>query len=308
MPGKLRIRSGIMGDIVNSQPLYVGAPNGRLYTTANFTGASAYAAFAAQQANRVPVVYVGANDGMLHAFDANTGKEIFAFVPRAAMPKLLEYTDQNYVHQYYVDGELTAADIYDTKLGWRSVLVGTLGRGGKGLFALDVTDPSNIRLLWDKTSADIGGLGNTLSKPMIVQTSDGTWSVLLGNGPNSTADNAQLIVMNLLTGHAAQVPVSKTSNNGLSGVFPWSSQSNGITDRVYAGDLLGTLWRFTFSDNAWKVVPLFTATYQGRHSRSAQLRWGPLSAPRGGCGFSLGQGECCLRMIWITRRYRAGMA
>ncbi|TWP34244.1 PilC/PilY family type IV pilus protein, partial [Xylella fastidiosa] len=74
-----------------------------------------------------------------------TGKEIFAFVPRAAMPKLLEYTDQNYVHQYYVDGELTAADIYDTKLGWRSVLVGTLGRGGKGLFALDVTDPSNIR-------------------------------------------------------------------------------------------------------------------------------------------------------------------
>ncbi|TWP32925.1 hypothetical protein FNS29_10730, partial [Xylella fastidiosa subsp. fastidiosa] len=91
-----------------------------------------------------------------------------------------------------------------------------------------------IRLLWDKTSADIGGLGNTLSKPMIVQTSDGTWSVLLGNGPNSTADNAQLIVMNLLTGHAAQVPVSKTSNNGLSGVFPWSSQSNGITDRVYA--------------------------------------------------------------------------
>ncbi len=157
MPGKLRIRSGIMGDIVNSQPLYVGAPNGRLYTTANFTGASAYAAFAAQQANRVPVVYVGANDGMLHAFDANTGKEIFAFVPRAAMPKLLEYTDQNYGHQYYVDGELTAADIYDTKLGWRSVLVGTLGRGGKGLFALDVTDPSNIRLLWDKTSADIGG-------------------------------------------------------------------------------------------------------------------------------------------------------
>ncbi|TNV98099.1 hypothetical protein C5H21_10225 [Xylella fastidiosa] len=264
VPGKLRIRSGIMGDIVNSQPLYVGAPNGRLYTTANFTGASAYAAFAAQQANRVPVVYVGANDGMLHAFDANTGKEIFAFVPRAAMPKLLEYTDQNYVHQYYVDGELTAADIYDTKLGWRSVLVGTLGRGGKGLFALDVTDPSNIRLLWDKTSADIGGLGNTLSKPMIAQTSDGTWSVLLGNGPNSTADNAQLIVMNLLTGHAAQVPVSKTSNNGLSGVFPWSSQSNGITDRVYAGDLLGTLWRFTFSDNAWKVAPLFTATYQGK--------------------------------------------
>ncbi|TWP32315.1 PilC/PilY family type IV pilus protein, partial [Xylella fastidiosa] len=56
----------------------------------------------------------------------------------------------------------------------------------------------------------------------------------------------------------------KTSNNGLSGVFPWSSQSNGITDRVYAGDLLGTLWRFTFSDNAWKVAPLFTATYQGK--------------------------------------------
>ncbi|HHW4681284.1 MAG TPA: pilus assembly protein, partial [Xylella taiwanensis] len=121
-PGKLRVRSGLMGDIVNSQPLYVGAPNPRLYTSAGFTGASAYAAFAAVQANRVPVVYVGANDGMLHAFNANNGTEMFAFVPQAAMPRLLEYTDRDYVHQYYVDGELTAADIYDTTLRtWRSV-------------------------------------------------------------------------------------------------------------------------------------------------------------------------------------------
>ncbi|MCD8456066.1 pilus assembly protein [Xylella taiwanensis] len=264
-PGKLRVRSGLMGDIVNSQPLYVGAPNPRLYTAARFSGASAYAAFAAVQANRVPVIYVGANDGMLHAFNANNGTEIFAFVPQAAMPRLLEYTDQNYVHQYYVDGELTAADIYDTTLRtWRSVLVGTLGRGGTGVFALDVTDPSNIGVLWDKTSTDISGLGNILNKPMIVQTSDGTWSVLLGNGPNSTADNAQLIVINLLTGQATQIAVSKASSNGLSGVLPWSSQGNGITDRVYAGDLLGTLWRFSLTDRVWKAEPMFNAEYQGK--------------------------------------------
>ncbi|HHW4685758.1 MAG TPA: pilus assembly protein, partial [Xylella sp.] len=264
-PGRLRIRSGLMGDIVNSQPLYVGAPNPRLYASAGFTGASAHAAFAGTQADRVPVVYVGANDGMLHAFNANNGKEIFAFIPQAVMPRLLEYTDQNYVHQYYVDGELTVADVYDRTLRtWRSVLVGTMGRGGKGVFALDVTDPFNIVLLWDKTSVDLSGLGNVLGKPTIAQTSDGTWSVLLGNGPNSTSDAAQLIDIDVLTGQSTQIIVGKASNNGLSGVLAWSSQGNGITDRIYAGDLLGTLWRFSLTDGVWEVAPMFSAAYQGK--------------------------------------------
>lgn len=120
-----------MGDIVNSQPVYVGAPNSRLYAAATFTGASAYPAFAAVQASRTPTIYVGANDGMLHGFNAGTGAETFAFVPKGAMTNLLAYTNQNYEHKYYVDGELTVSDIYDTVNGrWRSILVGTLGRGG----------------------------------------------------------------------------------------------------------------------------------------------------------------------------------
>lgn len=261
--GTLRTRTGIMGDIVNSQPVYVGSPNARLYTTATFTGASAYATFAASNAQRAPMLYVGANDGMLHAFDATTGAEKFAFVPKAAMTGLLDYTDPNYQHRYYVDGELTVSDVY---IGgsWRSVLVGTMGRGGSGMFALDVTDPNNISLLWDKTSADITQLGNNLGKPIIGQLADGQWYAMLGNGPNSTSDSAYLILVNISGGAATQIAAGTGSNNGLSGVLAWSSNNNFIVDRLYAGDLAGNLWAFDMSGTRGTARRLFSASYASK--------------------------------------------
>ncbi|WP_267106939.1 pilus assembly protein [Xanthomonas sacchari] len=263
--GVLRTRSGILGDIVNSQPVYVGAPNPRLYTTATFNGASAYASFAAAKSTRAPMIYVGANDGMLHGFDASTGAEKFAFVPKAAMTGLLDYTDPNYQHRYYVDGELTVSDVYSGG-SWRSVLIGTMGRGGKGMFALDVTDPNNITLLWDKTSTttDLVGLGNNLGKPIIGQLANGQWYAMLGNGPNSSGDSADLILVNAITGASSRIQTGSSGNNGLSGVLAWSSNNDFIVDRLYAGDLNGNVWRFDMSGATGTVRQLFSANYASK--------------------------------------------
>ncbi|MEA9748589.1 pilus assembly protein [Xanthomonas campestris pv. raphani] len=260
--GTLRTRTGIMGDIVNSQPVYVGAPNSRLYAAATFTGASAYPAFAAVQASRTPTIYVGANDGMLHGFNAGTGAETFAFVPKGAMTNLLAYTNQNYEHKYYVDGELTVSDIYDTVNGrWRSILVGTLGRGGRGAFALDVTDPGNVTLLWDKTSGEITSMGNNLGKPIIGQLTSGAWFAMIGNGPNSPGDGAGLVLIGLLTGAVTEINTGSIGSNGLSGVLAWSSANNSIVDRIYAGDLKGNMWRFSMAGTVATVTRLFTASF-----------------------------------------------
>lgn len=241
--GSFRNRRGILGDIVNSQPTYVGAPNSRLYAGQSFAGASAYPAFASAQSSRTPVLFVGANDGMMHAFNANTGREMFAFVPTEGMSKLHgagNYSDPNYEHKYTVDGSLTAADWYNGS-SWKTVVVGTMGRGGKSVFAFDVTNPASPTLMWEINNA---AFGNNIGQPIVAQVADGDWRVLLGNGPNSTAGIAQLVMIRLSNGTVSTVSTGVGADNGLSGVNAWSSHGDGIVDTVYAGDLKGNLWRF----------------------------------------------------------------
>lgn len=241
--GPFRNRRSVLGDIVNSQPTFVGAPNSRLHVGQTFSGASSYPAFAAAQASRTPVIYVGANDGMLHAFNAATGRELFAFVPTETMPKLYganNFTDPNYEHKYTVDGAITAADWFNGS-SWRTVVVGTMGRGGKSVFALDVTNPASPTLLWEVGNA---AFGNNLGQPIVAQVADGDWRVLFGNGPNSTDGVARLITIRLSSGNVASVTTGVGADNGLSGINAWSSAGNGIVDTVYAGDLKGNLWRF----------------------------------------------------------------
>lgn len=245
----LRQRRSVLGDIVNSQPVYVGTPNGQLYRGATFTGASGYPAFVAAKAaaNRSPVVYVGANDGMLHAFNASTGAEVFAFMPKGAMAGLIGvngFTSPDYQHRYFVDGDLTVADVFQGG-SWKTILVGTLGRGGRSIFALDVTDPAAPTLLWEKDATDIPELGNNLNKPIIAQVADGDWRVLLGNGPNSSNDHAQLITVAVGTGNTTTIDTGVGGDNGLSGINAWASSSSGFVDTVYAGDLKGNVWKMT---------------------------------------------------------------
>lgn len=272
-----RTRQSVLGDIVNSQPVYVGRPIPNLYYGASFNGASTYGAFANAQASRTPVVYVGANDGMLHGFDARDtaggGSETYAFIPAASLTvqggqsRLARYAAEDYgsqtnPHQYFVDGEITAADVY---VGgqWKTVLVGTMGRGGRSVYALDVTNPADVRFLWERSATNIPALGNVLGRPIIAQVANGDWRVLLGNGPNGVGGAAQLVSIRISDGVSSTVNLGG-SYNGLSGVNAWSTGATEFVDTVYAGDLHGSLWKITnIASGTATALELFEAGYSG---------------------------------------------
>lgn len=279
-----RNRRGMLGDIISSTPVYVGKPNANLYASD-----TSYASFAATQAGRKPAVYVGANDGMLHAFHspdasvncstttANCGKELFAFMPTEAMSVLTKsdvstntypYWDPEYDHAYSVDGELTVADVKDGNV-WKTILVGTMGRGGKTVFALDVTNPDAPKLLWEKdaNATGIGSmLGNSLGRPIVAKVADGDWRVFLGNGPNSANGTAALVILDAMTGaNDGSINTGVGTNNGLSPVNVWDgyggttpgTAADGNFDTVYAGDMDGNLWKFNIA--AGTATKLFAA-------------------------------------------------
>lgn len=275
--GLFRDRSSRLGDIVNSAPLFVASSS-------------------AVSASRQEMVYVGSNDGMLHGFSATSGQELMAYVPSSIASTLdnqgLHYlTESDYSHRYYVDGEVVSADVFISKNGatasWRTALVGSLGGGGRGLFALDVSDPNlfantepaaQSTFLWEFTDQDEPALGHTYSTPEIVKMNNNQWAVVTGNGYNSTGtDTAQLIIIFIEKGTdgswstgdyikidtATGTPVNK---NGLSTPALVDLDNNGTTDRIYAGDLLGNMWSFNVSDTdptnwvlAHGATPLFSA-------------------------------------------------
>jgi type IV pilus assembly protein PilY1 len=279
-----RSRTSLLGDIINSTVVYAGSPN-KYY---DFDG---YETFVAQNENRTPVVYVGSNDGMLHAFNASvgatgqpiaqvTGQELFAYVPSMVYDNLPVLTSTLYTHHYFVDGTPVVEDVYFED-AWHTVLVGSLGAGGKGLFALDVTDPTNVtadKVLWEFTDPD---LGYTFSQPSIVKLADGTWAAIFGNGYNG-AGRAILYVVNVATGDLIRkIDTSSAGNgadfndpaqhtdlaydNGLATPAVVDVDGDFITDFVYAGDLYGNMWRFDFtgSDSAdWTVSFDFTPLFK----------------------------------------------
>ncbi|MES2089783.1 MAG: PilC/PilY family type IV pilus protein [Pseudomonadota bacterium] len=244
-----RTRVSALGDIVNSTPVYVGPPS----LTYGDTG---YAAFKTAQATRQAMVYVGANDGMLHAFPVNAsglGNESWAFVPTAVMPNLFRMANTDYAsrHQYSVDGTPAIGDIQVAGV-WKTILVGGLNSGGKGIYALDITNPSSPQLLWEFTDTD---LGYTYGKPIITKRADGTWVVVFASGHNNTG-NGYLYVRNANTG-AQEVAKIQTytsgttaagtaaSPSGLASLNAWvDSVTDNTAKRFYGGDLKGNVWRF----------------------------------------------------------------
>ncbi len=250
----LRSRSHLLGDIVNSAPIVVGEPDRPIaLMNALVDKAGSYTAFRNKYAKRSKRIYVGANDGMLHAFD-DLGKETFAFIPSAVIGKLAKLTDRSYtggVHQFYVDGSPVQGDVYFNN-DWHTVLIGTLRGGGRSVFALDITDPNNIQLLWERTvtdtEADVGyeNLGFTYAKPVIARLHTGRWGVLLANGYNSKSDNAVLHIIDVETGKAKALVADDGGNapNGLGTPYMADIDGDLIADYAYAGDLRGNLWRF----------------------------------------------------------------
>lgn len=302
--GSFRNRTSLLGDIVYSSPLYVGAPNRLRYPFdwddarqegnqstvedkvslpyRSLTGSS----FITTYANRTPMVYVGAGDGMLHGFRASDGREAFSFIPGSLLPGLDELTDPDYDHRFYVDGNPVVVDAvidHDGGSAWRTVLVAGLRGGGSSMFALDVTDPAALTeanadevLLWEFEDAD---LGKTFSEPSIVRLHNDRWAAVFGNGYNSGGESAVLFVVDLSdgslirkinTGASPSVEGNPGFSNGLGSVFPVDLDGDFITDYIYAGDLYGNLWKFDLTaasaadwGTGFNGSPLFTARSAG---------------------------------------------
>ena len=161
---------------------------------------------------------------------------------------------------YFVDGEIAVADVYDSGASaWKTVLVGTLGRGGPGVFALDVTDPANVRFLWEKSGSDITALGKNIGRPVIAQVANGDWRVLLGNGPDSSGGVAQLVTIGVFSGTETVASTGVAGSNGLTAVLARDTNGDRFADTAYAGDLLGNLWKFTGLSGTPGVSKMFEA-------------------------------------------------
>jgi type IV pilus assembly protein PilY1 len=209
---------------------------------------------------------------MLHAFNSKTGAERFAYVPNEVYDKLAVLSDPKYgckgtgclPHEYLVDGTASVSDAYIAG-SWRTVLVGTLGLGGKGIFALDVTEPESFnkdKVMWEISSrqatVDPGNasvyadyLGNSLPASRVVRLKNGDWAAVVANGYNSAKQTAALFLINMVDGKLIKqfvVPAVANTKNGLSTPTPVDSDGDYIVDAIYAGDLLGNLWAFDVSD------------------------------------------------------------
>ncbi|MES2072679.1 MAG: PilC/PilY family type IV pilus protein [Pseudomonadota bacterium] len=278
-----------LGDIVGSGTVYVGAPSS-LYSGTLFTG---YSSFLANKKNRSPVLYVGANDGMLHAFDASAsgkGKELFAYVPgyflkadpATAAARVSALTTLTYTHQFYVDSTPMVGDVKLSNTNWATLLVGSYGAGGKGLFALDITDPSSFSEAnassiskWEFSDSDDVDMGYSFNQPtqspisgqalQFAKINDGTasgkWAIIVGNGFGSTNGKAVLYFLSPDDGSIIKkIEVeSSAGSNGLATPFPVSTKTNGLIDTVWAGDLQGNMWRISYNTTTkdWDVVKSF---------------------------------------------------
>lgn len=269
-----RARQVLLGDLVNSDPQYVkeGRDGGYIFLPSDINGKSSYDQFLTVNKNRAPTVYVGSNDGMLHAFDATMsvtgGTERFAYVPKAVIPKLHELAKPNYVHRFYVDGTPMIADaaIGTGLTPWRTVLVGTTGAGGKSVFALDVTDPESFdktKVLWEinsTTPSVDNDLGYTIGTAQVGVMRDGRWVAIFGNGFESTNQKAVLYVVDLKTAVVQKIDTGvggAGSPNGLS-TPKLLLNADSTIKAVYAGDKLGNLWKFDFVTSG--SVPSLTTT------------------------------------------------
>ncbi|MBI3774564.1 MAG: hypothetical protein HY273_03265 [Gammaproteobacteria bacterium] len=225
----LRKRTNVLGDIIGSTPVYVGAPDGSHPDDASYTK------FMTDNAGRTRMVYVGANDGMLHGFNASvaadgkatsvTAKELLAYVPGAVYKNLASLSNPAYSHRYFVDATPLVSDAKFSD-GWHSVLLSGLRGGGQAMFALDVTNPANFAedkaaqvALWEFNDVGTGApgdkgdldMGNTYGEPAIAKLAGDKWV-----------------------------------------------DADGIADFAYAGDLFGNMWRFDLADFS-KLNKLFTA-------------------------------------------------
>lgn len=287
----------VLGDIIHSIPAYVGSPTPLRYAGAwrdtlypdqsmpENRGQAYYdpgdsASFVSRYTSRQPIVYVGANDGMLHGFDAGTGTEKLAYIPNTLLGSLAgggdPLTSPSYAHRSFVDGQIaTGQAFFDGK--WHTMLVGGLRNGGNTVYGLDITDPSQFSqsnatniVRWEFKAP---GLGKTFGTPSIVRLHNGEWAAIFANGYNSNNYGAALYVVDIADGHEIAhldtdaTPSANQEGNGLATPFPVDIDGDHVVDYVYAGDLYGNVWRFDLtsqSPNGWSTHKIFQATRNNR--------------------------------------------
>lgn len=298
-----RNRDSRLGDIVYSAPVYVGKPSYGWPDT--LAGTTPYSNFKLTHQNRAGVIYLGGNDGMLHGFSESFGSEVMAYIPGSVYSTtggagLHALSDPGYSHRFYVDLTPSVVDAYvkttaTGAVGWKTILVGGLRAGGRGLFALDVTTPNFSedgttpadKVMWEFTNANDSDLGYTFSQVAIVPMNNGKWAAILGNGYNDTGSGQAKLFIIFIEGGLdgtwtagtdyleLTTGVGDTTNrNGLASPAVIDTDGDYKADRIYAGDLRGNMWVFNVTGsntNNWgsayksgngagaTPTPLFTA-------------------------------------------------
>lgn len=322
--GALRNRTSRHGDVVNSSLWFVDKPQSGF-------AHNSYGSFRSTHSSRTPMVYVGANDGMLHGFEgcnlactnADAGKEKIAYVPLGAIPKVETYTNPAYngAHSYTIDGIPFTADAY-TDGSWKTLLTGFMGGGGKGYFVLDVTNPANFStatpaslVVMDKTDGSDADIGHIYSEPTLSLTNRARvmqvtrvnekangnfrWALIMGNGYNSTNEDAVLLVQ-FLDGAKELLKISTGADttNGLSAPQLLDLNSDGAVDVAYAGDLKGNLWKFDLTSGtrtSWSVAyggnPFFAAKDTANKAQPITTAPTWLPHPKGGLMLGFGTGR-----------------
>lgn len=291
--GIFRTRTSKLGDIIDSSPIYVPAPYGNY---SDQSESAKYSDFKNAYANRKPMLYVGANDGMLHGLDANTGDELLAYVPGDSQVynNLGVLAAPSYSHNFFSNATPVSGDAF-FKGSWHTILVSALGNGGKSVYALDITNPqwfseskANTTYLFEFSNLNSDDVGYIQGTPIIAKVrksaSEHQWAIIFGNGYNSSTSTTGtgkaalyiLFIEPAMTSSGVSWVADKSfikisvgsgdrnNPNGLSTPYAYDKSGNGIIDYVYAGDLQGNLWRFDLTDASpvnWKSKAslLFTA-------------------------------------------------
>lgn len=240
--GPLRTRESPLGDIVNSSPIYSADSD---------------------------TIFIGANDGMLHGFNASNGQERFAYVPKGLDFRALgKLAHPDYTHRFFVDGQIITSNTKQTP--GTNYLVASTGRGAKGVFGLNITTPGSFNssnVLWDLTGSTDNDMGYIIGDMLIAKTNSDENVAIVPNGIDSTSGKAVLFIIRLSDGAILKrLDTGVAGGNGLSSPRGWDSNGDGKVDYVYAGDMKGNLWKFDLSSTGtagWTVAnngnPIFIA-------------------------------------------------
>ncbi|MCE4552829.1 pilus assembly protein [Roseateles cellulosilyticus] len=299
-----RDRAALVGDIVNAKVKPVGPPSAPYSAVSN----PGYDTFKTTYANRTPMVYAGSNTGMVHAIDGNltgntAGREVFAYVPGAlfngpsSTPNvngLASVGNPQFTHHFLVDAPPLAVDVdFGRTSGgsgtdWRSLLIGGLGKGGKAIYALDITNPASVssettaaqKVLWEFTDGD---LGYTYGQPVVVRTRKYGWVVVVASGYNNSNGRGYFFFINPRTGAllekvATDCSACSSSNQmGLAHLNAFIIDlSEGVADAIYGGDLMGNIWRLDVTGSSGYPAPVKIATLTGSDGNALPITTKPL--------------------------------